>query len=359
MVVANNLLPGGAERVIVQLLNNWSLNDIECSLVVINKTEHYYTLSDKINLYEIDQVSKNQIFNKLGKYEKVRKLAIKLHPDIVLSLPEEIGIYVIGALKGTGIPVVVSERNNPWVMPNKKVTRALRKLLYPSASGLIFQTRQAASFFSEKLQKNGIVLPNPLDLSRIPMPYMGEREKIIVGAGRLEPQKNFHLLIDAFTRFYKTHLDYKLEIYGEGSLRQELESYAKSKIPEGNFAFLGRVTDLPERMRKCAAFVLSSDFEGVPNVLIEAMAMGVPSVATDCAPGGAAELIEDGVNGFVVPIGDAERLSNKITEVVDNIGLAKNFSVESVKIKKRLDANIVCREWLNFLIKCANANKNS
>lgn len=350
LIVANNLLPGGAERVIVQLLNNWVEEGIDCSLIAINQTEHYYTLSDKIKFYELGRLSSNPILNKLKKYQNVRKIVKSVSPDIVLSLPEEIGIYVTGALLGTKIPVVVSERNNPWVMPNKKITRFLRTLLYPFTAGLIFQTRQAASFFSEKIQKKGVILPNPLDLSRIPMPYEGEREKIIVGAGRLEPQKNFFLLIDAFAEFYKTHPDYKLEIYGEGSLRQELESYSKFKIPERNFAFPGRVTDLPERMRKSAAFVLSSDFEGVPNVLIEAMAMGVPSVSTDCAPGGAAELIDNGVNGFLVPIGDEKELAAKMSELVDHADIAERFSKESIAIKEKLDANIVCERWLDFLM---------
>ena len=359
LVVANNLLPGGAERVIVQLLNNWVTKDIDCSLVIVNKTQHYYTLSPEIKLYELESFSQNVIANKLYKYSEVRKIVKKVRPDIVLSLPEEIGIYVTGALLGTKIPVVVSERNNPWVMPNKKVTRILRKLLYPFTAGLIFQTKQAASFFTKKIQKKGIVLPNPLDLSRIPQPYNGVREKIIVSAGRLEVQKNFRLLIEAFSVFQNTHPEYKLIIYGEGTLRSELERYASEKIPNGNFFLPGRVTDLPERMLKASAFVLSSDFEGIPNVLIEALAMGIPSVSTDCAPGGAAELIDDGVNGFVVPVRDAELLSKRMEEIVDDIELAQRFSLEAISIKNKLDAQIVCDQWLQYLVGLLDKNRPS
>ncbi len=351
VVVTRNLAAGGAERVIVQLMNNWVDHGNKCSLILLDKKERFYPTDKRIDIYEIGVRSKNRAVDKLKRYSSVRKLVKEIKPDVVLSMPEEIGIYVIAALLGTKIPIVVSERNNPWVMPDKKITRALRKILYPFADGFVFQTRQAASFFSSKIQKKGIVLPNPLDLSRIPESYTGEREKIIVSAGRIEKQKNFPLLIDAFADFYKTHNDYKLVIYGEGRLRHSLEEYAATKLPENAWELPGRVSDLPDRVNKASAFVLSSDYEGVPNVLIEALAMGVPCVSTDCAPGGAAELIENGVNGFLVPVGDSNSLGEKLSQIIDNPDIAVEFSKKSVEIKASLDAKKVCDSWLEFLLR--------
>lgn len=350
VVVTRNLAAGGAERVIVQLLNNWVNNGNKCSLILLDKIERFYQLDKSVDVYEIGIRAKKRTFDKIKKYYAVRKLVKQINPDVVLSMPEEIGIYVIGALLGTKYPVIVSERNNPWVMPDKKVTRILRKLLYPFADGFIFQTKQAASFFSKKIQKKGIVLPNPLDLSRIPERYEGAREKVIVGAGRLEKQKNFYLLIDAFADFYQTHQDYKLVIYGEGSLRTSLESYASEKLPQESYSLPGKVNDLTNRLNKASAFVLSSDYEGVPNVLIEALASGIPSVSVDCAPGGAAELIEDGVNGYIVPIADKNALAEKLSLLIDNPNVANEFSQKSVEIKNKLDAKIVCASWAEFLL---------
>lgn len=348
-IVTKNLCAGGAERVIVQLLDNWVKQGVKCNLILLDKREHFYIPNKFVVMHEIGLLSRFRVIDKFKKYATVRKIVKKEKTDIVLSMPEEIGIFVIGALLGTKIPVVVSERNNPWVMPNKKVTRALRKMLYPRAAGLIFQTKQAASFFSPKLQQKGIVLPNPLDLSRIPEPYADEREKIIIGAGRLEKQKNFDLLIDAFADFYKTHSDYKLVIYGEGSLRTSLEEHAKSCLPDGAWSMPGRVTDLPERLNKASAFVLSSDYEGMPNVLIEAMAMGVPCVSVDCAPGGAAELIEDGINGYLVPVGDRKSLNEKLSYLIDNSNVAQAFSKKSIEIKELLRSDIVSEDWNKYL----------
>ncbi|MBQ9071355.1 MAG: glycosyltransferase [Clostridia bacterium] len=350
-IVTSSLSAGGAERVIAQLLKEWCKSGVKCSLILLNKKELFYSIPSEVDLYEIGKLHKKHYIDKLKKYARVRKLIKEIKPDVVLSMPEEIGIYVIGALLGTKYPVVVSERNNPWVMPDKKATRILRKLLYPFADGFIFQTKQAASFFSKKIQKKGIVLPNPLDLSRIPERYEGEREKTIVGAGRLFPQKNFKLLIDAFAKFYETHTSYKLVIYGEGYLREELINHAASKLPEAAFSFPGQVDNLPDKINKASAFVLSSDFEGMPNVLIEALAMGVPSVSVDCAPGGAAELIEDGVNGYLVPIGDKDALSERLSYLIDNKTIAESFSKKSIEIKQKLDAHIVCKEWCEYIIK--------
>lgn len=348
-IVTRNMGAGGAERVISQLIHQWSDMGVQCSLVSMYPEKPFYTVPDTTGCYDIPSFSDNYNLDKLRKYACLRKQIRQIGPDVVLAMPEEIGIFVILALAGTGIPVVVSERNNPWVMPNKKITRILRQLAYPSVDGLIFQTKNAASFFPESQQKKGIVLPNPLDCSRLPEPNLAQREKTVVSAGRLEPQKNFPLLINAFGQFHRSHPEYKLVIYGEGRERTRLESLAGEKLPEGSWSMPGRVGDLPARIGKGGIFVLSSDYEGVPNVLIEAMAMGTPCVSTDCAPGGAASLIRTGENGILVPLGDANALADAMGTMADHPEQAARMAAEAVNIRQELDADVVCRNWLAFL----------
>lgn len=348
-VVTRNMLAGGAERVIAQLLAGWTERGVKCSLILLEKADRFYDIPDSVTVREIGKQSDNALANKLKSYGAARAVLKELKPDVVLSMPEEIGIYVIGAMLGTGIPVVVSERNNPWVMPNKKETRALRRLLYPFADGLIFQTKQASDFFPESQRKKGIVLPNPLELTRLPEVYAGEREKTVVTGGRMEPQKNFPLLIEAFAKFYENHSDYRLVIYGDGSLRPQLEALAAKLLPEGAWSMPGRVNDLPVRISRGGIFALSSDYEGVPNVLIEAMAVGTPSVSTDCAPGGAASLIRSGENGLLVPVGDADGLAGALARMADEPGDAARMAAGGVKLREELDANVVCRRWLEYL----------
>lgn len=348
-IIAASMNAGGAERVISQLLSDWEKEGYELSLILLDKKEKFYSISENIPIIEIGQQSNNRVIDKIKRYQQVRKAVMSISPDIILSLPEEIGIYVLWALRHTKIPVVVSERNDPQKMPNKKITRFMRKLMYPHAAGLIFQTEAAASFFSEKIRQKGIVLPNPLDLSRIPDVWSGEREKLIVSAGRLEPQKNFPLLIEAFSLFYKSHQDYRLIIYGDGSQREKLQVLIDSKGLADVIKLPGVSNTLLEDIYKASMFVLSSDYEGVPNVLIEAMAAGIPCVSTDCEPGGAASIITNDTCGVLIPIGDIEALLDTMEKVErEKIGLDALEETSEI-IKGRYCSEKVSREWAEYL----------
>ncbi len=346
--VTRVLASGGAESVLRQVVNGCAERGIDCMVIAIWKSKQIAQYHSKVQLVELDDMG-NGLRGKLIQYSLIRKKILEFGADVVLSMPEDIGIYVIAAMLGTGIPVVVSERNNPWVMPYKKISRILRRCMYPFAKGLIFQTERAASFFPKRQQKKGIVLPNPLDISRLPEVYTGEREKIVVSAGRLDNQKNFPLLIRAFAHFHEKHPDYRLIIYGEGSKREELEALAAQLLPDGCWSMPGRVNDLPHKISRCAIFALSSDYEGVPNVLIEAMAVGTPSVSTDCAPGGAATLINSGENGILTPVGDVDALAEALCQMAENPAEATAMAVEGVKIRKRMDAEKVVADWLVYL----------
>jgi glycosyltransferase involved in cell wall biosynthesis len=347
--ITRNMKAGGAERVISQLANYFSQKGIQCIIVTLDKDEVFYQLDSSIKVYAIGKKSNNKYNDKFLRYKELRRYINIEKPDIVLALPEEIGIFVIPALMGTNIPVIVSERNNPWVMPWKKETRLMRKLFYPFASGFIFQTEQSASFFSERIRNKGVVLPNPLDLNRVPESWKGERRYEIVSAGRLVRQKNFSLLIKAFAKFHKTYPEYVLNIYGEGELKEDLQNLAASILPEGSFSFPGNTSELLERIRGASMFVLSSDYEGMPNVLIEAMAMGIPVISTDCPAGGPAELIENGINGLLVPVGDVDALSEAMCYLVDMKKVAAQLARNAERIKEKLDCNVTAEKWIEYL----------
>ena len=244
MIVTRNMQGGGAERVIAQLANYFYDKGNICDIITINNEKVLYELNQQIKLTPIGEKSKNKLVDKILRYSELRKIILQASPDIVLSMPEDIGIYVILALRGTKIPVYVSERNNPWVMPDVKITRILRKMMYPFARGIIFQTEMAKSFFSKSIQKKGIVLGNPVDDRRIPQPFVGEREKVIVAAGRLDRQKNFPLLIRAFSMNAEKHPEYKLIIFGEGELKKELEELVEKLKLHDNYVLLELYIDV-------------------------------------------------------------------------------------------------------------------
>ena len=352
VIVTHNMWAGGCERVIAQLANWFVNNGVECIILTEFTCTCFYELDSKVQLKYLSKNEECLTSALIPTYLNLRKIVKVEKPDIVLAMPEKVNVWTILSLIGTGIPVVVSERNSPWIHPINKVKRFLRKILYPFAKGYIFQTKQAASFFSNKIQNKGIVLPNPLDLKRIPEKWVGERNKQIVGVGRLDEQKNFSLLIKAFAKFYETHPDYQLIIYGDGYLRDELIKLASNCLPNEAFSFPGKDNNVLEKMKSSSMFVLSSDYEGMPNVLIEAMAMGMPVISTDCSVGGPAELIKDGVNGLLVPVGNEMAMYEAITFIADNKEIASQLGGSALEIRKFLDAEIVAKKWRHYLEQC-------
>lgn len=348
-IITRNMLSGGAERVIAQLANYFADRGICCKIITMDQTEVFYSLDPSVAVTGIGEQSANKLVDKCLRYGKLRKQILQDRPDVVLSMPEEIGVYVLLALLGTGIPVYVSERNNPWVMPDVKVTRMLRRLMYPFARGLIFQTEMARSYFPERIRKKGVVIPNPVDRARIPKPYEGVREKVIVGAGRLEKQKNFGLLVSAFARFSRNHPEYSLCIYGEGSLRPELEALARNLGIQDRVLLPGRRSDLLEQMNLGSMFVLSSDYEGMPNVLIEAMCMGMAVIATDCPSGGPRELIQNGENGILVPVGSEEEMAQAMEMLMDP-ERAEAMGRQARRLLDRLAGEKIFRAWKEVLV---------
>lgn len=348
VIVTRNMMGGGSERVIAQLADYFVKHGKDCTIVTINKCEAFYQLDSRIKLVPIGKKHENKLADKWKQYREVRKIVKCETPELVLSLPEEIGIYVLLALLGTGIPVYVSERNNPWVMPDVKATRILRRLMYPFAKGIIFQTEMAKSFFSKTIQKKSVVLPNPVDGSRIPQPYTAEREKVVVGAGRLFEQKNFPLLIHAFSLFASNHPEYTLRIYGEGYMLEELQRLVHQLKLADRVEFPGKTTKLLEQMNSCAMFVLSSDYEGMPNVLLEAMCMGMPVISTNCPSGGPKALIESGVNGILVNVGDKKQLVDAMKAMTD-ADYAAILGKNAYKLKEELTSEKIFADWYSYL----------
>lgn len=349
-IITRAMTSGGAERVIAQLANYFTEQSIRCRIITTEKCEIMYPLNEKIEVVPIGRKSKNKLIDRILRYKTVRRIVVSNHPDVVLTMPEDTGIYAILALVGTGIPVFVSERNNPWTMPDVRITRVLRIIAYPFAKGIIFQTEMAKSYFSKRIQNKGIVLQNPVDAARIPDPYKGERKKRFAAVGRLEKQKNFSLLINAFARFCENVDGYELVIYGEGKERENMENLINALNLVGRVSLPGRDFDVLNKINDSAAFILSSDYEGMPNALIEAMCMGMPVISTDCPSGGPKELIQDHVNGLLIPVGDKKAMVAAMKECVEASN-QKKFATNAYKIKEKLVGEEIFEQWHEFLFR--------
>ena len=357
MLVTHKMTGGGCERVIAALLTRFVGDGLDCTLVSECAVPSFYPLPEGLRQVSLLPTNSMRACDVPRAYRKLRALVKRERPDLVLAMPEKVNVWTALFLLGTGVPVVVSERNDPRRHPESRVKRLLRRLVYPFAAGFIFQTQQAADYFPKRIRARGVVLDNPLDVSRLPAPNPHGRERTVVGAGRLAAQKNFPLLLVAFARFFETHPDWRLIVYGEGTERDALTKQAASLLPANAFDFPGQTTQLPHALAQCGMFVLSSDFEGMPNALIEAMAVGAPCVATNCPAGGCAALITDGENGLLTPVGDARALSAAMGRIADDDALAARLGENAVAVRDRLDERAICQKWRRYLDKIA-ARKN-
>ncbi len=351
VIMTQNLLGGGCEHVICRLAGAWSRMGIEVIICTEHESEIAYPLDPRVRVVPLSSERAPSTRAIPGIYAALRRFVKRERPDMVLAMPEKVNVWAALALAFSRSPLFVSERNDPHLHPVSRLKRALRPFAYRFVRGFVFQTRDAADYFSRRIRRRSAVLPNPLDPSELPPLSFSERERTVVAAGRLAPQKNFSLLISAFSEFRKTHPDYTLTIYGEGEERSALEAYV-SELRLSDCVFLpGRVAELPIRLSHAGLFALSSDHEGLPNVLIEAMAVGVPCVATDCPIGGPRTLIRDRENGLLVPVGDPHAMALALSRLADDPEEAARIGRAASSVRQAFETEMIAKEWLNYFEK--------
>ncbi|MBE5935393.1 MAG: glycosyltransferase family 4 protein [Lachnospiraceae bacterium] len=350
--ITNAMLIGGAEKVIATLSNYFVNKGVEVSIITIMNTECQFNLNEQVKCYSIyEKEGKPRRKEYAHYYNKLKEEVRKENPDIVVIMPEEISVKAIPFLIDLKIPIVVSERNNPWVMPKNKLNRILRKINYKKVDGIVFQTETAKSYFSKEIQEKGSVIPNPIDYSRLPKEYDGPRKKNIVSMGRLVEQKNHKLLLNAFSIIVKEHSEYKLLIYGDGELREELEVLARNTLPSDSYEIKPATNEVLNYINDASIFVLSSNYEGLPNALIEAMALGLPVISTDCQSGGPRSLIQNYKNGILVEPKNAEDMALAINELINNKKLADKLGRNAKKIRYLLEEGKIMAKWESFFNK--------
>lgn len=358
--VTSTMNGGGAERVIATLANRFvKLND-EVTILMTAGDGVVYPLDERVGIFSIGQPSHGNPFVQIKRVWNMRRYFKNYKDDKIISFSTKINLFTIISCLGLKNIVIVSERNDPNICMNRR----LRDLVYPFADRFVFQTEDAKACFSEKIRKRSAVIPNPIR-EGLPEVWEGKREKKIGAVGRLEPQKNHMLLLEAFAGFHQRFPEYELHIFGKGSLEEKLKTRAVELKIADKVIWEGFRKDVLETIRTYEMYVLSSNYEGISNSLLEAMALGLPCISTDCPIGGSTMCIEDGVNGLLVPVGDKkalqkamERLAVSATKKVmpgdtqeEAWRLADRLSKEAVKVKERFSERAVAETWRDFIAK--------
>lgn len=340
MFFVSSMDDGGAQRVISILSEKMVQKGMCVEIVTYIDAPVLYPVSPEVKITCAEKCTgkKSVISNLLWLRRYFKK-----HAKIVLSFLAPFNMIALAATMGTKVPIIVADRNDPAKVPVNPVVRLGRDILYRFADQIVVQTEANKAYF-KRLQKKTKVIYNPVDLKE----YTGAaltvpKEKIIVSAGRLMPQKNQRMLIDAFAMTIKKFPEYELVIYGEGSYREELENHVKTMKLEDKIFFPGSVTDLYDRIKTAELFVLSSDYEGMPNALIEAMCLGLPVISTKVS--GSTDLIRHGKNGLLTETGETKGLAEAIEKMLADKEMRTCMAVEAVKLSEKLRSDMILRQW--------------
>lgn len=354
LFVISSLGIGGEQKVASILTREFIKKGHDVKIQVLSqKKEKQFEFDRQINI-EYCKKEKGIIKKHLRRLKTIKKAVESFKPQAVIAFALYPSIYCSLLKGGIRVPVVISERNDPKIYCT--CIKLMRFFCYRFADAAVFQTREAAEYFSYIPDKKKYIIGNPLDFDAMPDPYVGEREKKVVNTARLVPAKRQEVLIKAMERVFKSHPDYSLEIYGDGNLKPHLKNYIEDLGLNSHIKIIPATTSVLDKIKKASVFVLCSRNEGFPNSLAEALAIGVPSISTDCRIGGPAEMIKNNINGLLVPVDDQEELTKAILKLIQDKEFANTISKNAIETMKRFDKEAIGTEWLELLGKLVDAN---
>ena len=350
----NKMNHGGAERVMSIIANK--LYEFGHYIVLVNDYQYddEYKVNENIPHYYIDgyytEKCGNVLTRTLRRVNYLRKVCRKHKIELMVSFISDANYRAILSTLGTSTKNVISVRNDPYKDYASKKAKFIAEFFYKLSDGCVFQTELAKSFFSKAIQTHSCVIENPVSEAFYTINNHPLQEKKIVACGRLTKQKRFDVLINAFAIVNKKHTEYTLEIYGDGELEGSLRKQIQELNLEGSVFLKGRSSKIHADIGNASVFVLSSDYEGMPNALLEAFALGLPSVSTDCDGGGPRAIIHNGENGFLVAKGNSVEMAEAILSIIDNESVAHSFSERARIDSLKFSPESIVKKWESYFL---------
>lgn len=280
---------------------------------------------------------------------------LKAEPDltVIAFLQPTIPIALLAA-RGLPNRVIISERGNPERLMKKRYGKKFIEKYYTRADVAVFQTEDAQNAYPKSIADKGVVISNPIK-GDLPEPYHGERNKNITTFCRISPDKDLFNLLQAFKMIHIDYPDYRLRIIGNASneaeeqLLADLHQYAEANGLAESVSFEPFIKNVHQSIIKDGMYVNSSYTEGLCNAMLEAMAIGMPVVCTNCPIGGAKATITDGENGLLVPMKNPEVLYQSMKKMIENSSLLKSISINAAQLRDKLSLESIAKQWIRLL----------
>lgn len=385
---------GGAEKVAALLLNEFNKNGYECELVLTNSDRD--EIVDRGLSPEVSLTVLREAFPESSGFRKLIISLLRLISSLICKIPEVFGEKVpaglakfsfsaqyynelkalkkhflskpdaailsflqpsipLALLAAEGLPnrVVVSERADPYRLLKKRYGYNFIKKYYQRADAVVFQTNDAKAAYPENISQKGTVIFNPIN-DKLPEPYHGEREKYITTFCRVSRQKNLPVLVSAFAGFHKDFSDYRLKVIGEPQNADDMAALEETKAIAEKLGiteyidFLPFSTQVHDLIIRDAMYVNSSDYEGMSNAMLEAVAIGMPVVCTDCPIGGANAVINNNENGILTEVGNAEEMCIAMKKIASDKEFSDTLSHNAVQIRYDLSLDNTAKKWMEL-----------
>lgn len=362
LFVIPSLTAGGSEKVISELANYFASSNYSVSLIVFSASKDlpFYSLSPKINLFYLNILNRYNTYNIFYRFTNIikrvmclRKVIIKLSPNVIISFIDTTNITTLLATYRLSIPVIVSERIDPKYHKIPVLYNYLRLITYKMAKNIVMQTVSSANYFPDTFRNYIKIIPNVV-AQQVACYKLNKQVKNIVAVGRLVAQKDHQTLIKSFATLIEIMPDSNiiLTIYGSGPEKQHLEQLIVSLNLQNNIYLPGVTKDIISAIKTADLFVFPSLYEGFPNALCEAMAVGLPVIASDCS--GNKDIIQDVVNGRLFPVGNVQALCNIMQELINNAKERERLSVNARKITETFSEEKIYNIWTNLIYSVSN-----